>query len=77
MASIHFLGGKRKLLTIQVTDLVHLQTLVQWARLLKKHVRSTAAVVTSVGLLVFLFTQIHGRLNPGRGDTGQRRNGIK
>ena len=67
MASIHLLGGKKKLLTIQVTDLVHLQSLVQWARLLKKHARSTIAVLTSVGLLVFLFTQYHDILNRDSG----------
>lgn len=74
MASIHLLGGKKRLLTIQVADLVHLQTLALWARLLKKNVRSTAAVLTSLGLLLFLFAHFHGVLNSGRvlqGDAGK------
>ena len=76
MASIHLLGGKKKLLTIQVIDLVHLQSLVQCARLLKKHVKSVLAVLTSLGLVVFLISQFHDthRLNKGRyapDDAGQ------
>lgn len=63
MAFIHLLGGKKKLLTIQVTDLVHLQSLVQWTRLLKKHARTTIAVLTSLGLLLFLATQYPDILN--------------
>ena len=64
MASIHLLGGKKKLLTIQVVDLgVHLQTVVHWARLLKRNARYTVAVLTSVGLLVFLFTQYRDMLH--------------
>ena len=66
MASIHLLGGKKRLLTIQVTDLVHLQALVPWARFLRRHARATVALMTSVGLLVFLFTHFHAKLHAGR-----------
>ena len=63
MTSIQLLGGKQKLLTIQVSSLVHLQSVINWARLLKKHAGFTVALLTSLGLLVFLFTQFHDKLN--------------
>ena len=61
MTSIQLLGGKQKLLTIQVSSLVHLQSVINWTRLLKKHARFTVALLTSLGLLVFLFSQFHDK----------------
>lgn len=67
------MGSKKKqLVTIQLAELVHLQRLAQWPRLLKKNARPALAVVMSLGLLAFLFT--HSKLNSGRelpDDTGE------
>lgn len=67
MASIQFLGGKKQFVTIQVSEFVALHHLFQWARVLRRHAKSSfswaAATLTSLALLVYLFTQLHGRLN--------------
>lgn len=72
MTSIQLLGGKQKLLTIQVSNFVHLQSLINWARLLKKNAGFTVALLTSLCVLVFLFTQfrINSR-NPPPSNTGE------
>ena len=55
------------MVTVQLAELVHLQRLAQWPRLLKKNARPVLAVVTSLGLLAFLFTHLYGiRLTSGR-----------
>lgn len=76
MASIHLLGGKKKLLTIQVIDLgLHFQILVHWARVLRRNARYAIAALTSLGLLAFLFTQYRDILHRNDGtlppNTGQ------
>lgn len=74
MASIHLLGGKKQFVTIQVSEFVALHHLFQCVRVLRRHARASfswaAAALTSLALLIYLFTQLHGRLNgqmpPGR-----------
>jgi hypothetical protein len=48
-------------------SLLHLQRIARWPRLLRKNARPALAVVTSLGLLAFLFTHLYGiKLNSGR-----------
>ena len=73
MTSIQLLGGKQKLLTIQVANLVHIQSIINWARLLKKSAGFTVALLTSLCVLVYLFTHFHDRINGSPSNTGEKR----
>lgn len=69
MAIIHFLGGKKQLLTIQVSEFVALHHLFCFARVLRRHARSSFSfaviVLTFLALLVVVFSRFNsGKLQP-------------
>jgi galactosylxylosylprotein 3-beta-galactosyltransferase len=50
--------------------LVHIQSIINWARLLKKSAGFTVALLTSLCVLVYLFTHFHDRINGSPSNTG-------